>query len=617
MDRLGSRRRLAIVGIDGFAPDWLDRYLDEGVMPALAAIREHGTTVPLVSTLPATTPVAWATIATGCHPSKTGIEGFLLHRPGNGLDERLSGTYADRCNAEAIWETATLSGKRACVVKFPLSYPSTTAALRIDGAAGWGGIRCLHEAASTSVSDSERDVPGGGRFVADQTPWQGAERAPLAWRARLELPSPWSERRLSVFVAITDEPSPRVVLATAPAWHDVLAILAAGEWSAPLCITGPGRRGESACAVRFKVLDVRHEGPRIRLFNTPVHELEGHSYPPERAARHLAAAGPIEEQTDPSLCLAGAIDLETQLERCRLNVDWLASVSTSVLLNEEWDLFLVHVHVVDWAHHLLHGALDPRHPAYDAAAAIRAEHLLSAHYRLADRLVAAVCEALDESDDVMVLGDHGQDLHHTTMRVNEVLASHGLLAWSGEDDAVDWTRTRAYAAGNYVYLNVAGREPTGIVAAGEVPALVERLVRILLELVDPTTGERPVLIAGPKSHFAWLGADGAGVGDVVFCLKSGYQARNDPGEVFETTVPLAEFTSGHDHFWPLDPRIETRLFARGPSFASGRRAPRASLIDVAPTICAVLGMEPPPGCQGRVMRDLLAEPLVRSPLEYA
>jgi hypothetical protein len=115
-----------------------------------------------------------------------------------------------------------------------------------------------------------------------------------------------------------------------------------------------------------------------------------------------------------------------------------------------------------------------------------------------------------------------------------------------------------------------------------------------------------VLIAGPKKDFAHLGADGDGVGDIVFCLRSGYQATNGRGERFSGTVPLAEFTSGHDHFWPLDPRIHTRMYAAGPHFRRGLQRTRAAhLVDVAPTLCSVLGIRAPRHAEGHVLTDVL------------
>src|ERR1044072_9894280 len=106
--------RVAIVGIDGFSPLSIARYLDDGVMPSLQALVARGVSVPLVSTLPATTPVAWAAMSTGAHPSTNGIEGFLLHRPGRRLEDRISGGSSESITAEPIWPTAGLNGLPGC-----------------------------------------------------------------------------------------------------------------------------------------------------------------------------------------------------------------------------------------------------------------------------------------------------------------------------------------------------------------------------------------------------------------------------------------------------------------------------------------------------------------------
>lgn len=105
---------------------------------------------------------------TGCHPQTNGIQGFLTARPGQPLDCRVPGVFADRLKAEPIWQTALLNGRRSYVVKFPVSYPSQ-ASLRVDGAAGWGGITCLHE---TAVAGTSR-WPGTGQ-IGEGPAWAGA-----------------------------------------------------------------------------------------------------------------------------------------------------------------------------------------------------------------------------------------------------------------------------------------------------------------------------------------------------------------------------------------------------------------------------------------------------------
>jgi predicted AlkP superfamily phosphohydrolase/phosphomutase len=589
--------KVALVGIDGFSPVEIERYLTAGEMPALAAIRARGAAVSLVSTLPATTPVAWASVSTGCHPARSGIQNFLMPRRGRVFEERIPGVYARALRAEPIWKTAYLNGKRAFVVKFPVSYPCDELALRVDGAAGWGGITCLHECSAASVSTWPE------RFETLAPDWRG--HPPLELEnlryALLKLPNIWGKAPVVVALAMARRGvDPVLAVAVEADWDAAVQVLSVGEMSAPLLLSAEGRRGREQHAVRFKPLGLSLEPPELRLFNTPVHALAGHSSPEATWRRHLAAAGPIEEQTDPILLFTGHIDLSTHFERCQLNLDWLCGVSRSILEGERWDLFMVQLHFVDWAHHILQGAIDPRHPLHDSSRAAEAEAQLRQFYHMADELVAVVAEAAGPEANLIVMGDHGQDLHHTTIRLNEWLAAEGLLRWADDGRTIDREHTLATAIGNGLYINC----PEGTAQSA---ALIDSLVRRLLALRDPRTGERPVLLAGPADHFAFVGADGDSMGDVVFCLASGYQARNDRGTLFEITVPGREFTSGHDHFWPLDPRLYTRLYAAGPSIAcAGPIAGPKSLIDVAPTVAALLGIPASPDVQGHPIAALLA-----------
>jgi len=42
-----SRRRVALVGIDGFSPLWMDRFPGAGTLPCRGAIAANGIAVPL------------------------------------------------------------------------------------------------------------------------------------------------------------------------------------------------------------------------------------------------------------------------------------------------------------------------------------------------------------------------------------------------------------------------------------------------------------------------------------------------------------------------------------------------------------------------------------------
>lgn len=606
-----SRRCVAVIGIDGFSPIYMDRFIREGKLPAIGSIATEGVTSSLTSTLPATTPVAWTTAATGCTPRVTGIDGNLLHRPGDRLDRRL-GCYSNRCQAEPLWETASLNGKRSYVIKFPVSYPSSTATFRLDGAAGWAGLKCLHELSSASTASSG---PGeDGKLCASTDSWVSEEQAPgnLIWTGRWLLDTLWGGPAVILYVAVTQPQHGTVVVSIgdAPDWCRVLTQLAPGEWSPVLTIRASGRRSESDYSFRIKVLACVSNPFHLRLYHTTLHERGGHSIPDSLWQKYLAQIGPIEEQTDPSLFFAGNIDLDTQLEIFDLNAEWLKRVSTAVLTQEHWDLFMIHVHFTDWAHHMFHGALDSRHPGFSANTADQYERILLDCYRMADDIVGDIQQVLGEDANIVVMGDHGQDLHHTTVHTNEWLSTLGLLHWEGDSDEVDWSRTLVYAAGNYLYLNLEGREPTGIVPRRHAEALKSRLIEALHDLRDPLNNEsRPILAVGQQLDLMQLGTSGPGVGDLIILCRSGYQLRNSRGRLFATTQLFREFTSGHDHFSPLDHRIQTRFFAAGPSFQRGYRHPCAEpLVNVAPTICAAIDMEPSFQCEGKAVSEFLRTP---------
>ncbi|NUT54044.1 MAG: hypothetical protein HOV94_43165, partial [Saccharothrix sp.] len=405
--------------------------------------------------------------------------------------------------------------------------------------------------------------------------------------------------------------TPLVAVADAPDWGAVLGGASPGEWSPPLPITAPDRRGEvTTWRFRVRPLDCSFDvPPRLWLLNTSVHEHANHSAPAGLWERHAAAIGPIEEQTEPSLLFDDGIDVPTLLDLFRLNAEWLTNAGDVLLCTEDFELFMLHAHFIDWAHHAFEGGVDPRHPDYDPGRRSFYEDAITTAYRLGDDLVGAVRAAAGPDADVLVVGDHGQDLHHTTVRCNEILAQAGLLAWRGDGEEVDWSATSAYASGNHVFVNTFGRDPEGIVMPREVGEVRAAVVEVLLSTTDPARGTRPVLLAGGKEEFEALGANGAGTGDVVFCLRSGYQARNDRGAPFTGTRLMREFTGGHDHFWPYDRRILTRLLAAGPTFRPGYRHRRTErVIDVAATAALALGITPPRHNEGHPITALCHEP---------
>jgi predicted AlkP superfamily phosphohydrolase/phosphomutase len=112
--------RVLLIGLDGAEPSLVARWMAEGRLPRLAALRDRGTFGPLRSTRPPVTFPAWTTCVTGAHPGRHGIFDFTEVVPGTRRLRFLNGT--DRA-VPAVWELLSAAGKRVCVLGVPGTYP--------------------------------------------------------------------------------------------------------------------------------------------------------------------------------------------------------------------------------------------------------------------------------------------------------------------------------------------------------------------------------------------------------------------------------------------------------------------------------------------------------------
>ncbi len=69
--------RVVILGLDGLDYGLTSRLIAEGRLPHLAQLSQTGNFLPLASTLPPISPVAWSSFQTGVNPGKHNIFDFL------------------------------------------------------------------------------------------------------------------------------------------------------------------------------------------------------------------------------------------------------------------------------------------------------------------------------------------------------------------------------------------------------------------------------------------------------------------------------------------------------------------------------------------------------------
>jgi hypothetical protein len=142
--RKGARaRRVVVLGLDGLDPILTRRWLDEGQLPHLEALRREGGFRPLGTTWPAMSPVGWSTFATGVDASGHNIFDFLTRDRLTHLPT-LSSTRLRRAPARKIgpfslpggghpfeslkrskpfWTTCAEAGVATSILRVPITFP--------------------------------------------------------------------------------------------------------------------------------------------------------------------------------------------------------------------------------------------------------------------------------------------------------------------------------------------------------------------------------------------------------------------------------------------------------------------------------------------------------------
>jgi len=178
-----------------------------------------------------------------------------------------------------------------------------------------------------------------------------------------------------------------------------------------------------------------------------------------------------------------------------------------------------------------------------------------------------------------------------------------------QDLAVDLGRTQACVmhAGmaGFLYINLAGRQETGIVPSERYEALRDDLRRRFLDVTvrDPAGADVRVFKAVHKPE------------ELYGCRREGREWLPDLLLVPRDGLAVVrKIRSSAPVRWLSERKIEGThreegvFAARGPGIARGRTL-EAGIIDVTPTVLAMLGLPVPDDMEGRVIEGLFDPPL--------
>ena len=278
------------------------------------------------------------------------------------------------------------------------------------------------------------------------------------------------------------------------------------------------------------------------------------------------------------------------------------TVVKHLLATRPWDFFM-HVDMgVDRIHHGMWRFTDPLHPRYEPGNPY--ENVIHDYYIHIDRQIGEWLELVGwppKDTAVLVVSDHGAQPIMGGICINEWLKREGYLVLEHQPDGivplekceVDWSRTRAWAAGGYyarVYLNVAGREPEGIVAPADYEGLRDELAAGIAAICE---------------------TDGQSLGSVSFKPQEIYREINNiPPDLIAYLGKMAwrsVASLGWDGIYSTEKdaapddasHAQQGLYIYyNPAVEAQGRAGRRRVVDIAPTVLDLLDLPIPGDMRG-------------------
>lgn len=611
-------RKVVVIGLDGLEPTIIDSMLQAGELPSLARLRVSGGYSRVATTWPAQTPVAWSTFATGVNPGGHGIYDFLrrdprTYTPDLGLNryEQKSAFLPPKVvnlrRGKPFWDILSAAGIPSAVVRCPCTYPPETlkgrllAGMGVPDIRGGLGTSTFYSTDAVAPRESEQVV----RLEA-----RGSRRELTSHIIGPRNPKAKDDMRVPMTLQV--DVAARTVTLRCDGRPNAL-VLEEGVWSEWLAVKFKAGLLQSVAGV-LRFLLVRLE-PEIELYASPV------NFDP--TAPMFPISHPWEYSTELAKTLGsyyttGMVEDHTGLSNERFSEEAYLAQCDDVMRERErmlhFELDRLHEGFLfclfdtpDRVQHMFWRFGEEQHPANREDAARRREMacVIRRHYRDCDAVVGRVLDRLGEDAFVIALSDHGFNSFQRGVHLNAWLLQNGYLALKsgvhpGEEAGeffkqVDWARTKAYALGiGSVYLNVRGRESSGIVDPAESETLARELGDHLTTLVDAERAASAVTSVRTRRE-VYSGPYADEAPDLVVGFAAGYRASwttalgGVPAELFENNVKKW----GGDHI--IDPTLVPGVLFMNRPFDGTQ----ARLVDLAPTILTALGATPPNVMEGR------------------
>jgi predicted AlkP superfamily phosphohydrolase/phosphomutase len=617
-------RRAVVIGLDGLDPTRVRELMDRGLLPNLTGLAKRGCFHDLATTNPPMSPVAWSSFATGVLPGKHGIFDFLTRDPRTYQPDLSSAevrpprrhldvgpyriplgrpTVKMMRRSRPFWDDLGRHGVPSSILRVPITFPpdrfegTMLSAMCVPDLEGTQGTFTCYSTAGSSAFDE------GGRGIAIEVDGDRVE----TWIQGPPNPLRRDQRRTQLRLRLELDRARGRAIARIDRETIELRLGEYSDWVPVRFPLGLGMRMRGIC--RFRLLEL---GEHVRIYQTPIQiDPESPILPishPRIFAVFLAKLcgrfSTLGLAEDTWALNEGVLDEQAFLEQAWANHAEREAQLFAMLRRTRRGLTACVFDGSDRIQHMFTRFVDHDHPANPSGDATFATVIEDTYCRL-DELVGKVLAEVDPANPnnfVAVISDHGFQTFRRGVNINAWLLEHGYLhlrdgvttsgAWF---DGVDWSRTRAYALGlGGLYLNIAGREGQGIVPPASANALADEIAAKLGALVDPVVGRPAIRECYPAHAVKGPYADQAP--DVIVGYHAGWRISWEGARGIADHVVFSDNTKAWSGDHCIDPELVPGVLIanRDLSLPTGHaRAGKPHIIDLAPTLLDLFGIEPP------------------------
>lgn len=346
-------------------------------------------------------------------------------------------------------------------------------------------------------------------------------------------------------------------------------------------------------------------------------------------------------------------------EKLLVSIEQREKISLHLLQTEAWDMFVVVFMAIDEVQHAFWHFQESKDPSDK-----KYKHIIREIYQRVDtaigRLLASVAEQNSGNTPiVLIASDHGAGPLRWLVNLNRFLADGGFLQFKPQKtnvwvhtrssylkklsnlyrqrmpskirklirtklgahkfetvkaglestlltSAINWQQTYAYAlgAGGNIFINLEGREPSGIVSPGEMYEQLCENIKNNLETMRGPDGKRIVkkvyrrdelyhgkyIDSAPDLIIEW--------NDYSYWGRGRYDSASDPLFQQQNQQDFSAMPLTGTH------KLDGVLIMNGSGVRTGVKVDKAHLLDIAPTILQLLGIMPEENFDGALMTQL-------------